>query len=427
MQTLLEADHADSPRYLRWEPAEKPVVIDLSLDAAGHMMTDAVTGLTRIPRRGMEVGGILLGTAFKKGDSLIVVVEDFVAVPCDYAFGPSYTLSEESRKAFRAALERSRVGGPPRPIGYYRTETHDNLRLRPQDLDLLSVCFPGPADVALLIRPRTIRASTGAFFFWEDGHMRPESYLEFPVPRQKKRDHRTAAPADPADSPRAPDQAKPLESKMPLLASAAKRPVAQQPVAQPSEPPPAIPLTTFPGVPTPERKKSLWSRLWRKKPGPERPRLETPEPPPRRGNPWWVTWWMQGPLIVALFAAVAVLGYLTAREFHVPLIGGPKAPRDPYALALIVLESGDSLHLTWDKDAPAIASAQSGLLTILDGDVKKSLDLTAAELRNASVVYRRTTPDVHFRLEIFLKGHRTVSETWDLRSSEAAGAVPSGN
>ncbi len=370
MQTPAEPERSDPPRYYRWEPAGKPVSIDISFDVIDRLMADALHALTLLPRRGAEAGGILLGAA-RKGDRLIVKIDDYTAVPCEYSFGPSYTLSEKDRQAFREAIKRKRAVAL-HPVGYYRTDTRAGLSLAQEDLDLLSEHFADPASVALLIKPRTIQASVAGFFFWEDGKIRAESsYLEFLVPagRAGNRDMTQAEPQD---------QTAPKEAP----AAAAD-----------------IPLPSFLNVPPPKQKK---------KPKKERP--------PRK--PLWSSWWVQAPLLACVLCAVGVLGYSTARQLQIQFPQSPPPPRDPYALSLMVLQYGDNLHLTWDRDAPALDSAERGVLSITDGGVNKSLELTQAQLRGGSVIYRRMTKAVRFRLEIFLKGNRSLSETWELRSGK---------
>lgn len=416
MQTLFDTGRPDSPQYCRWEPTGKPVVIDLSLDAADRMAADAIAGLTRIPRRGVEVGGILLGSAVRKNGTLIVVVEDFLAVPCDYAFGPSYILTPENRNAFRAACKQRNGADSPRPIGYYRTETHDAPRLRPEDLAILSDCFPSPDGIALVIRPRTMRASAGAFFFWEDGQMNSKSCLEFPIARPKRREH-TRAPAE--DRHAETEQPLKIEAGMPVFAPAKKHEAPRE-----DEPQPRTPLPTFLGAgdDAPKEASWWWKRFKRRREAREQ---EDADAKPRRRVPLWASWWIKGPLIAALACSVAfmgyVVGYTTAGHLWIPARVSGNLPRDPYALSLLVFESGDNLHLTWDKDAPAIVAAQRGVLFIVDGSKSRSLLLSATQLHKESVFYHKASADVHFRLEVFLKGNRSVSETWDLNSSAPHG------
>ncbi|HVX67716.1 MAG TPA: hypothetical protein VHA11_13985 [Bryobacteraceae bacterium] len=126
----------------------------------------------------------------------------------------------------------------------------------------------------------------------------------------------------------------------------------------------------------------------------------------------WSSWWLQAPLLVCLFAADALLGYASARQWYESRPAQPPAS-DPYSLSLLVLEYVDNLHLTWDRHARPIESGGSGLLHISDGDQIRTIELSSEQLRSGSVIYRKMNPHVRFRLEVFLKGGRSVSETWD--------------
>jgi hypothetical protein len=144
-------------------------------------------------------------------------------------------------------------------------------------------------------------------------------------------------------------------------------------------------------------------------PAPAEPPKETAKPP---RTPFWCSWWIQAPLLACLLAADGLLGFFSARQFN-NWMTPAAAARDPYALSLMVLEYGDNLHLSWDRNARAVAAAEGGLLLITDGGQSRSLDLSTAQLQNGSVIYRKVTSQVRFRLEVFLKGRRSVSETWE--------------
>jgi len=132
----------------------------------------------------------------------------------------------------------------------------------------------------------------------------------------------------------------------------------------------------------------------------------------RQGVPLWCSWWVLAPLLLSLIFAYGLTGFCAAQQID-KLALAESAPRDPYALSLTVLDYGDNLHVIWDRHAIPIASGVRGFLLITDGDQTHSMDLTPSQLQSASVVYRRVNSQVRFRLEILLKGRRSVSETWE--------------
>ncbi len=135
--------------------------------------------------------------------------------------------------------------------------------------------------------------------------------------------------------------------------------------------------------------------------------------PAARRTRWWWSWWVQAPLLAFLVVAWYVMGFVGGRQIDNVVPRAAPPPRDPYALSLMVLQYGDNLHLTWDRESRPIAAAERGSLLISDGDQSRTLDLTLEQLRTGAVAYHRLSDKVRFRLEVTLPGHRSVSETWE--------------
>ncbi len=143
-----------------------------------------------------------------------------------------------------------------------------------------------------------------------------------------------------------------------------------------------------------------------------------PKPPATHGRGMrWYSLWAQVPLFLCLLFADARLGYITARGWHQSRPAAVQ-PRDPYALSLLVLEYAENLHVSWDRNATSIQAGGRGLLHITDGEETRSVELGPAQLKSGSLVYRRLTPRVEFRLEVFVNDQRSVTESW---KSAAAG------
>jgi hypothetical protein len=143
-------------------------------------------GFGAIPKRGAETGGLLLGT-IQPGSPAIVRIEDFDPVPCHYRRGPSYLFTEDDSAAFEQAFERSKPD-PSRSmyaVGYFRGHTRDGLSLAHEDVALLDQFFPGPAHVALLVKPYGTKVSIAGFFVREDGVFPETTPLEFPFGRRE--------------------------------------------------------------------------------------------------------------------------------------------------------------------------------------------------------------------------------------------------
>ena len=92
-----------------WEPPGKTISVRLNLDLVDRMQQDVMRGFGAVPKRGAEVGGVLLGRA-APGEKLVVTIDDYELVPIQYKRSPSYLLSEEDAQAFQAFLKMQRSG-----------------------------------------------------------------------------------------------------------------------------------------------------------------------------------------------------------------------------------------------------------------------------------------------------------------------------
>lgn len=382
----LESRHL--PSFYCWQVPGKPVRVFLSHEVVDRLSQEALEGLGAVPRRGVEVGGLLLGTA-QRGEELVVRIEDYCPVPCEYFFGPSYILSEEDQQAFEQALERW-ARSPARAlcvVGYYRSHTRSEPWLGEADLSLFSSYFSDPTKVALVIKPRPGGLSAAGFFFWEAGKIRADStYLEFPFSR------RTLGGGEP--SPVAPEPF-PAGSAETVESGAERSSLGAEPL-QPAPGSDLIPLPSFLAGAQPETE---------------------PGGILRRGLRWLC---VRIALVIVLVILGSWLGWLMSRQYYRLL---PRAvASDSFSLELAVVEYGDNLHLSWNRNAPAIRLGERGILVIADGDQNRSLALDESQLRNGTVIYRRMAGPIQFRLEVILRGgNRSVSESWEAKPPPAPG------
>jgi hypothetical protein len=121
--------------------------------------------------------------------------------------------------------------------------------------------------------------------------------------------------------------------------------------------------------------------------------------PPR---PRWV--WV--PLSFIFLLLGVLLGILADSAMRPTTPGG-----DPYSLSLQADRSGDNLNIKWDRQAPAIRTAQKGILSIEDGAYSKTVDLDPGQLQTGSVVYHHNSNHVRFRLEVYAKDRDSLTET----------------
>jgi hypothetical protein len=71
--------------------------------------------------------------------------------------------------------------------------------------------------------------------------------------------------------------------------------------------------------------------------------------------------------------------------------------------------------LRWNAEAPAIRAGQKALLHIQDGETAKSVSLDRNDLSRGGVLYRFSTGNVAFRLEVFTQEKSSLSESVDIR------------
>jgi hypothetical protein len=375
------------PGFYVWEVPGKPVSIQISLDVVDRLQQDVIRGFGAVPRRGAEVGGILLGTASSGGS---VRIEQYELIPIEYKRGPSYLLSPEDVEAFEASLNDLRKGSAVHPVGYFRSHTRDGVGLGDEDRELLGRYFPEPGTVALLIRPFGTKPSIAGFYFKEDAEFQSgPPLLEFPF-RRKDLAPDEEAPAQPAperprlnnpprvEAPRAePEDLAPQSEQQPA------QPVKRWPIRNPpsdaiEDSAPVEPLQTAGLVPA-------------------EPELKAK---PRRG---WIL-----PLSFIFLLLGLALGFQAGLVMRLHTQGST----DPYSVSLTVTQSGSDLQLAWDRQSPAIRAAKKGILTIEDGAYSKPTDLGAGELQSGSVViYRPVTSHVTFHLVLFVKEHDSLSET----------------
>ena len=359
--------------YYVWEPPGKAISIHLAYEVVDRVLQEVMRGFGAVPRRGAEVGGILLGST-ETGQKTTVRIDDYEAVPCEYLSGPSYILAGKDQDAFQqsalhwAPAEQKRIHA----VGYFRSHTREGgLALSVEDVAICDSYLFSPGAIALLIRPFATRVSVGGFFFRENGVLQRESsVMEFPF---RRRDLGGGvgvpeAPPVPPPPPRRPIPPREKDAAMPLL-----------------KPGPSL----APEADQESAAQNLQHSL-------------------RRFRNAWV--WFPLSFIFLLFGVL--LGFQAAFSLR------PRQPlnsQDLFSLAMFVSRAPDSLTIHWNAQSLAVRNAQRGVLTISDGSYQKALDLDAGQLQVGAVIYRRLSPAVNLKLEVFTRQNNSVAETVEYR------------
>jgi proteasome lid subunit RPN8/RPN11 len=149
-----------------WRAEELSRSILYSRRVMDEMRVAVVEGFNRVPHGGLEVGGILLGK--RDGDNVCILAQK--AVPCGYALGPSYVLTDEDQERFKNALELAAANAGVtgmEPVGWYHSHTRSNIFLSERDLEIFNKFFPEPWQVALVLRPANLQPTAAGFFVRE--------------------------------------------------------------------------------------------------------------------------------------------------------------------------------------------------------------------------------------------------------------------
>ncbi len=363
-----------SPSHYVWEVAGKPISIHLDFNVVDRLAMDVMRGFGAVPKRGAEVGGLLLGSIEKAG-SLVVRIEDFVPVTCDYLRGPSYLLTEKDEAKFREAVERAKnaSGNEPRLVGIYRSHTREALGLADEDLERFSAYCSDPDQIILLVRPFATRTSVGAFFFQENGSFRRESsYQEFPF---KRRDLGGGA-STPARS---------FASELPALGSVSDE---------------------QPGPDLREWVKTRGGDSKQSAPKVEKVQKESVSPPAQFRSRWvWI------PLSFVFLIVGIVVGFQSALMLNKGEL--QRAATNTIALELSAKIENGKIVVRWDRASTAIHDALNGSLRIMDGEYSKVVNLDSRQLQNGSVIYMNAENKVSFRLEVTTRQKTTITETVD--------------
>lgn len=327
----------------------KPLFLKINTSLVDRLETAALEGLWAVPKRGAEVGGILIGKIVA-GLEKTIVLEDSEPVQCEHRRGPSYLLSEGDRRRLEDTIARARTRPDRRVVGYYRSHTRDNFSLDDEDTEIFSTYFGDPDSVFLLIRPSATKVSSAGVFLWGEGRLRRDTcYLQLPFSLKEMLKNGPGR----LESGKAEEQA----------------PASARSQAGPARPP--------------LRARLLPNRV-------NSPRL-----------------WMSLAAVLALI--IALLEYRTLQILHAQ--SALASGKDSGSLALRVEKSGEYLHVNWNRAAAAIVNARRATLSITDGPYRKELALGPDDLRRGSVAYAPSTGDVDFRLELRTSESRTVAES----------------
>ncbi len=175
----------DQPATLHtylWQVPAKPVSVHLSLEVIDRLGLAVKEGFKLLPRRGLETGGLLLGSEKRVNGGIVVFIEDFEPLESEHAFGPSYLLSAADRKLLEERVTWHRGRRSPAVVGFYRSHTRREFALTVEDIALMDEWFSRESNVFLMLQSNGESPPTAGFAIWEGKKIRssvPYGQFEF--------------------------------------------------------------------------------------------------------------------------------------------------------------------------------------------------------------------------------------------------------
>ena len=347
--------HAAVQPFCVWTGGSRNFAIHLRPDVIERLGTESWMAFKRVPGRGLEIGGILLGRVETSGDSTTFWVDGFQPVESEYRSGPSYLLSELDLEQLRQKIGKQ----GSESIGIFRSQTRsEQLSLAEADVEVIDRCFESGDAVFLLLGPAPGMA---AFFVRADGALRRvhEFALVSSLATMNPRQRRSSA-----SIPRPPSQGAP----QPPSAARQLYPVVADHVLR---------------VPDrgEYRRQALESAF-------ESFKARISSGKARISSGVKGVHWIAGAIVFLALAAIAFVSALPSR------VG-------PQVLHLNVQSAGPLIRLRWNPNDPGLRGAVRAILHIQDGDEKTDRELGPSEFREGSVTYEPKNADVTFRLEVY--------------------------
>ena len=369
-----------------WTHGSRKFAIFVPADVLARLGMEVRVAFKRVPRRGLEIGGILVGRTEQRDETTTFWIEGFESIDSEHRSGPSYILSEPDFAHLREALTRNGAAS----IGMYRSQTRSQqLVLQEPDIKLLERCFDSGDVLFLITCPAAARA---AFFIREEGELK--CVYEFDL----------GTPLAPSVAPQSP----------PALAPDPPGPTPDPPETDRLTPPPPEIQTALVAVsrqvnplnpPENEDEASGAVQLADRLRSSLGPAVEGSASDHVLAKPLggWLGrsarfkkgTWLAAALIFSAFLG-AVIGLLS--HARPPAVRPQRLPSE--GLRLSAEGNGGLLRLHWDPNFSAIRNPSRAVLHIQDGEYQIVKNLAPSEIRMGSVTYEPRSRDVTFRVEV---------------------------
>jgi len=375
-----------------WSDNSRKFEIHIRPSVLERLATDCWVAFKRVPRRGLEIGGVLLGHAEDRGNTTTFWIHGFAAVESEYRSGPSYMPSESDLTRLQDEIHKN--GGSS--IGIFRSHTRpEDFVLQEPDETLLKGCFD-PADALfLMVGPAPGKA---ALFLRTNGNSHCIHQLALPslssILLARQDSHaQEAAPHRPAE-PEIRNVVRPIVRQ---LDSLRKADIDALRVSDgTTDHPTAAPLPIIP----PEHAVEAAENPEKKDVEFEQTVITLAPAPAKAGNR---TRW----IVLTALPALAIMAALGGRFYSARGSSGPAGGSIEY-VRLSVERTGPTLRVHWDRNAPTLRDATHAVLHVQDGDIQVERIVTPAELNAGSVLYQPKNSEVSFGLDVYSAGPHTT-------------------
>jgi proteasome lid subunit RPN8/RPN11 len=355
-----------------WNVPQCPFAIEYSLRVLDDIRLAVMDAFFSLPRGGAEIGGVLIGK-FADGR---VTISDYLALDCEHAFGPSFTLSPHDEAQLRELLDTARQSGAGVPVGWYHSHTRSEIFLSDADLAIHQRFFPEPWQVALVLKPHTFEPTRCGFFFRDaKGAIQAASTCEeFTLDPQPVRPIPSGGVPLPTDSVN-PSRMDGDGRTITVTASHPEAAADADPAAMARE----------------EEREAESVAI-------EPPRLL----PPSERRSWL---WLKVVLAIAVVAGIGVLGF-QARQLWWHRVTALFTPSGSSTVAfapvgLSTIDTDGQLQIHWDRYSSAVRQASGGTLSINDsGSYPRELKLDPVHLQAGNFSYVREGESVSVTLAL---------------------------
>ena len=150
----------------RWDDGSRNFEVHVEPAVLDRLASDAWAAYKRIPRRGLEIGGILEGRVDSSADRTAYFIDGFRLIGSEYRLGPAYVLSPGDLTKLQAALDTLGPAG----VGIFRSQTRsDSLDADGADANVFNLSFGQRDALFFMLVPATAKAG---FFAMQDGQLR---------------------------------------------------------------------------------------------------------------------------------------------------------------------------------------------------------------------------------------------------------------